>query len=774
MMNHQFRFCRFLVFVLWVGLLAGFPLPGRSDASPREADEELLDSVRLNHEESSRLSSKLSSSIKVYDSDWFRIITSKSYAEKVEEEAAPNVVNAVAEFCRLFSLDPRAPYWPGGLGRLVFLRDRDEFKKFVSLVSREEGAEAYGPSFVQDVEFAQSFFRLDPCPLAAACGDDADYNVVVQHIFHMLGHILLTRLEFNRLNPPPWLHEGYGEYLAMRFAGGNILYCTPGLNNCVFGTGVFSDSSAWARSENWVGRFQQSSYLDAALGLEELNKLPFDKYTHPDAAQAWEFTTFLIEAYPAEFKQYVCTLKKPGALLKPDGVWTGADYSSEMFQNAFGKGFESFNDPWRSWARNADARTGRMKASAGKSSKQATVRFDPAMHLDGFMQLTGKGSIPELVPFQEQSGQWMRASEVKKLRGEWAGVRQRVDAALAKSRAEHLSKEAVSIEEVMERVIRSKSAQFLSIDEVGGLIRPGVEENVFRSVVSLFVNAYGCKGALARLKAEIEKAGDSLAAAGLDEDVVLLEQAAEFESKLFHDLAGAGIALTFDFWPGKLELESIDGDQLVFRGKALKGKAASSLALPEDCELSERGNDTAIRCPASYLSLDTLIKTAKKSSDLKSDEEARLGFAQLMLFSGNAPECRKELKFVKKEKDQQARIERLLNGYERTRAGVDLLNLFLGKDTGTIGEKQKKLFSLLDGVKGTPLMKALHSRGKGVAGRILLEHYLSDNQFLKSFCGFRGIDGPAGVRFEYTFDSETELNDFDLEEPPLVEQLVKR
>lgn len=770
------------------GVTVFFCLATEAVAGPGEDNVEPRDSIRYNIPESNRLSKRLRTTIKVYDTDWFQIITCKSYSEKIKDDIAPKVVDAVAEFCDFFGVDPKSPFWKGGQGgtvpgQLVFLRDREAFKRYVDLLEYDHGGDELGDAFAEGVMFAQSFSIYKPIPVAAACGADAhtgdsdalreasDYSVVTQHVFHLLGHLLLTLLDFNNINPPPWLHEGYGEYLAIRYAGGNILYCTCGLNDNTFGTGVFSGSSAWARSENWISRFRQSSYLQEALKLGELNELPIDDFTHPDAAHAWSVTAFLIEQHPEHFKNYVLSLKKPKALASAEGIWTGAEYSAEMFEKAFDKNFEQIEEEWKEWASNADNQTGMLSENSIKRSKSATVRFHPYVHLEEYRELSAKQ--PEtLERFKERSGEWMRPSEAGTIIADWEEERAKLQSSMAKARAEMLNREAVSIDDVMDRVVVRKSARFLDPEEVGGLIKPDLEESVFRSVVSFYVDEYGCMGAWKRLEERLKPIQDRLKSQGLENDIELLKEACLFERKILEGLAKKKAYLSLDFWSGKLKIVGMEGDLLICEGRAPKSGIMPEM--PSCCNFTRKGKDVRIVCPVSCVNTKSLLIAEKKSLKLSKDESGRVGRAQMLLFRGDAGGARKELKFVKADKKREEMIRNLLECYENTQKSVELLRLFMGQDEGSIQEQHDKLFTLLAGVKGTPLIKALNTRGKGVASRILLEHYLTGNQFLRSFKGFKGTEGNSGATFMYTFENPEEFQDFDQHEPLLVEHLYKR
>lgn len=741
--------------VLLIMLLAAVYVP-LADAGPFAPE-----SYKLNRELSKALSRRLSDPVVVYDTDWFRIIASKSYEKRIERDVAPAVVEAVAEFRNLFGIEREASLWEEGVkGSLVFLKTRKVYRKYLAVFDEEAEPDRLSPGFADAVEPAQSFYWLEPIPYAVACGEGANFEDMNKHVFHLLGHVLLTWNEYNYKFAPPWLHEGYGAYMAMRYAGGNLLYCTQGLNNCVFGTGVFSGMGYWARSENWSTQFRQKKYLDTVLHLDELSRLHLEEFDHPEVAQSWSFVTFLISEHPKKLKKFLSALKQQPREMAPDSEWPPTGFSEETFRKTFGLSLQEMEPLWKAWAETmvlaGNVEPGKMK---GRTS-EGGIKFDPALHLEEFTLFEGNGPQEELAPFLKRSGEWMAPEDLDELRTDWSRVRDRLIVERERARNEKLTQENTGAGVTRNKMIAAKGAQYLVPGEIAALINVDTDPGVYRSVVCYLARKHGCFETYLQIARALE--GGSLV--GLEAELDLLEQAALLEAELFDALCRERVSLALDFMSGKAVLHQAEEGMLVCRGK----KGVSVEALPPRCRVDETDEGVEIRCPFSHVSLKPFLSLCKNRLKRKGDDD-RLGYGMLLLFRGDVAGYRKEIKSIKAAGKELDRLEGIYRDYGKAVGGAEVLALLAGEAKGTAEENVQELQSL----RGE--LEALKAKQEAIAWRLQFERQLQGNTFLRSFQGFEGIDETSGLsRFKYEFDDAAEEGDFDLEPPLLEEHLQER
>ncbi len=710
-----------ILFILTVMSLFG------SAAYPRERG-----GAALNRALSRELSSRLSSSIVVYETKIFRIIASECFEGKVVREIGPGLVEAVDEFCRLFGADPGEPMWMGNeKGRIVLLKKRSTFKKYVALFKEEAGPDKLNPRFAKSVMDAQSFSWIEPWPYAVCCaeGKGMGYSQAKQHIFHLVGHILLTCHNYNYKFAPPWLHEGFGSYMAIRFAGGNILYCRSGLNSCLFGYGVFSGLSAWARSENWPGFMKQPKYQRTVLRLKELNRLELSEFDHMDAALSWSFVVFLIEKYPGRLRAYLAELKRepPGKGEKSD--WPSASFAAEAFQKAFGMGFDEIEPLWREWV--GEGQTG-LNRVAGTDDVRGTG---------------GK------TPRGKRSGEKEKGFEIKEIMGI----------------------PFPDMDEIAVRFESDMSVPFLDLDEIAAFA--GSERTTpeaFRSALICLVERLGCCGAYALLKDRLDIDGDRPLTNELSLDIALLKRASALEAGLFEMLAAAGVSFKIDIWPVKVELTGVENGRLVCTARKTK---TSPGVLPAGCEgfeLNDLGEAMEIRCPLSALDLKTFLMMCKSVLKLKSDEH-RFGYSLFRLFRGDENGISKEIKAIKGMDGEKEKLKGLSPLYGSARDGALFLSVLAGEKRPDSGDCIDVLRRVLPRMKENPLPGLLEPRGRAIVKRRLLEGCILENRFSNRFKGYRGCEeGAAQSLFIHEFNGPAELESFDQTPPPLLQRLKNR
>lgn len=721
-------------------------------------------SMEPNRKMARELSGRLLDPVVVYETDWFRIIASESYDKKVREQVGPAVVEAVAEFCDLVGFEEEGFLWEGEeKGRLVLIKSRKTFQRYVTLFDNEASPDRLSPGFADTVDQSQSFYWIEPTPYAVCCGEGANFEDINRHLFHLLGHILLTQFEYNYRFAPAWFHEGFGAYIAVRYAGGNILYCTKGLNNALFGTGIYKGLTAWARSANWPDFLRQEHTLKEILSLEELSHLPLSEFSHPDAALSWSFVSFLIDRYPERLRAYVQALKKDASKKLDYNDWTPLDLGLRAFREAFGRGFGEMEPEWKAWA--AEWEPGPDWRSGKKTARRelGTVRFDPAEHLPEFSRFEGiEEAMDDLEPFTRRTGEWVPPEELEALLAEWELVRLKITAAMKRKKEEALggklsgSQKALSLSEL----VSLPEARFMTFEELAALIDPGKEPEFIRSVVGAIVERFGCAGAAARLEGRLEALD-----CDLEEEVALLIEASRMEAASFEGLSSAGVSLQTKFWPDRLQLEGWNEGELFLAAKKPRGTEPN---LPPGCRMEDKGDTLEIRCPLSVLDLKTYIGLCKTRLKKKSDED-RAGYALQYLFRGDVSGCRKELKGVKKLADRKERIEKLMPKYRTVAEGAAFLSLVTGVEAGDSMEDLTRFKERIQGVKDSPLFNVLKPRCAAILRRLLFENYIGANRFVRTFKGFQGTEGASGAaRFLYGFDDPLELEEFDFV-PPLLE-----
>jgi hypothetical protein len=554
--------------------------------------------------------------------------------------------------------------------------------------------------------------------------------------------------------------------MAVRFAGGNILYCTRGLNNCLFGTGVFKGLSAWARSQNWPGYFKQAKYREEALHLDKLNRHPISEFEHRDAALAWSFVTFLLGEYPDALRKYVGALKKQPRDLEPENYWPPPEFAAETFRDAFGMTLPEIETLWKEWAEAYDEEKLRLPstgaARAGETNVQG-VKFDPAAHLEGFTELEGEEGVAPgaLAPFLKRTDELLSPEGLEALRSEWEGVRARLLAEIEKRNNDRLTKAVPGLERALAELRASKEARFLEVGEITKLFWPGLSPDAFHAVVNYLAGRSGCHGAHARLKEAFADTMDSLTDGPFKEELALLGEASRLETRLFQDLARARASFKVEFWPAKVTLSSAAEGMLVLTVKKTNGNETALPVQFDLCRLVDKGKEVEIHCPWSYVPLKTLFTLCKSTLKLKSEKD-RLGFLLLCLFRGDGENFKKEARFIKEAKTEAEKLEALLPGYTGVKDGAALIDLLAGGLNRNPDEGIERIAGLISGMKGSELFRILEARCGVIVRRVLLEQYLHQNRYLRSFKGFRGVEDDMGTaRFVYEFKDPAELGDFE-------------
>lgn len=737
-------------------------------SSPGPAEEAVSHNVTLSRD----LSRRLGAPVVAYDTNWFHVIASADFEKEVDEEVAPNVVKAVAEFRNLFHFgrDERPPWNDERKGCLVLLKEREPYLKYVEIFEKAVSPERLDPNFTNEVARAQSFFWIEPWPYAVCCGEGAEWREMVQHVFHLLGHILLTSIDFNHKFAPPWLHEGYGAYMAIRFAGGNILYCTKGLNHCMFGTGVYEDLSAWARSDNWPELLCSKKLGDSMLSLEKLHTYRLADFAHQDVAQSWSFVSFLIEKHRDEFRAYMKALKAQPRSLAPNSDWPPETYSSQCFREAFGMKLGEIELHWKAWAEKELVHVDRTPRKRGEHTVQGCVRFDPAFLLEDFERLEGEEVGDSLDRFLKRTDEWMTPETLKAIRAEWAKVRNELLGDLER----RMTRSVPGTEHLLIELASDPKARYLDEKAVLGLIRDDDSKDLIRAVIRYFVDGFGCSGAYSRLETKAGSGTAKLEGRSADEDLRFLAQAARFEDRLFEELARVEASTRIDCWPAKLRLAAVNKGDLVFLGKKEKSADLSDFVETGGITVMERDKEVEIHYPRARFDVKRLVNLGKSALKWKSSED-RIGYALLYLFRGDAAGFRSEMRFIKGREEEKKRLNELQMHYGRAEAGAGLLRFLTGDLFGSLDNHLEKLSSLMEEVKGSDLYERLKPRLEPVLRHWLFEYYLTDNRFLSIFKGFRSLkEGTGEARFLYEFNDPEEIRDFDSGETRLERALKVR
>jgi hypothetical protein len=730
------------------------------------------------------LSSRLASPVKVVDVGPFRVIASRSYEEKMLADVIPNLVEAVAEFRSFFGIGQDAPLWVGeGACRLVMLEKRSAYQRYVGLFVKEVDPDQLTPGFSSAILDTQSFYWIEPTPYAVCCGQGAGFIEVKQHLFHLLGHILLICHDYNFKYMPPWFHEGFGARTAVRYGGGNILYCRQGLNNALFGTGVFAHLTAWARSENWPAFILRESRRKGGISLAGLIGLPMEEFEHKDAALSCSLVSFLIEKHPKGLREFVSQLKKMPGSREAESVWIPVEQASTAFVTALGMGTAELEAEWKEWigADHAEAEgngsgskgNGAGETEPGRASKNSAIRFDPGLHLEEFARFEKEAAIAaELAPYVERTGLYVTPEMMEKIRASWARTRERL--LLAGAGVAFQANVPPGLKEALAGRGDSPDAAFYTDEEVLKLIEYIPSAECFRSVTGYLVKKHGCAGAFTLLKRRFDGDLSVLAGTDLKEDVLSLERAAAFETGLFKGLAAAKAALKLDLYSSRLKLIEAGEETLVLRARKTRNAKYTPPPGVAGCSLDEKAEEVEIRCPRSCVSLNTLLKQAKSVLKMKTDED-RIGFCRLCVFYGDGAAFKKEVRVVKGSEALKAKLKGLLGGYMDAQNGADLLTLLAGAVACEPGDRTGRLAMLLAATGDSDLCNRIEERMKKIVRRLVIENCLVGKCAVPGLEGFQGMeDDGVTARFVYDFDNPGELGAFDLESFPVLRSLRNR
>jgi len=756
-----------LGFIIWICLILFIPL--HASAGPARPD------LDCKNEALSRdLSSKLSSRVVVYEIDQFLLVTSASYNSKIRDTVIPNLREALGEFRNLFSIDSDAGLWSGQeKGRLVLLKNKKTFRKYVSIFEKEVNPDRLSPGFAESVQDAQSFYWIEPVPYAVCCGQGTGFREINQHLFHLLGHILLTIHEYNYKFAPAWLHEGFGAYLAVRYADGNILYCTQGLNNARFGTGVFKNLSAWARSENWPQFLKQRKKRDRLISLDSLSHKPLQDFDHCDAALSWSFTTFLIDQYPEKFRAYVYALKKTSHSLAPDSNWLPVEIANKTFVDVFKVSFEEIEVYWKDWVMRGELASKDRNRATKPTATDNRMRFDPALHLEDFTIFEGdRRAEPYLAPFHRRTGEWVAPRDLEAIRASWEEARQKLVAAMAMWSREKLP----GMNDFIEELAASTSVSPMSDDEILKLIQPPLVPELCRPAIRYLAEEYGCYGAYKRLQCRIEDVADDIPGSGVEDDFQLLETAALAEADLFNGLAAKKACVSVGFFPSKMKVLSANDGELVLCAKKADREEFFDIEAFEDLDVQEKGSTVRIRCSWSCISLKNLLLLGKNKLKRKSANDRYL-YCLLCLFRGDETDFRKEFKFIRNSavEVEGDELETLMVEYGRSKKGSAFLKLLASPRDADNETRINHLLSAVVATKGTGLYDLHEYRATEVLRLLLCKEYASGRRILPTLRGYQGTeDDGETAHFLIEFDEGEDLDGFDCRFPCCLSGLNRR
>ena len=733
-------------------------VPVRAPADPVNRDP-----VEKNDALSRELSSELSSRVVVYEIDKFQLITSLSYDSQVRSTVIPNLTEAIAEFRYLFGVKGEDELWNGEeKGRLVLLRDRKTFREYVSLFEKEADPDRLSPGFADSVQEAQSFYWIEPTPYAVCCGQGAGFREINQHLFHLLGHILLTVHEYNYKFAPPWLHEGFGAYVAVRYAEGNILYCTQGLNNALFGTGVFKNLSAWARSENWPRFLKQEKMRDRLISFERLSRLALRDFEHSDTAHSWSMTTFLIDQYPEELRTYISALKKMPHSMAPDSNWFPVDFANETFTDVFGKSLEEIEDQWKIWVTEGSLASRDRDRSTKPTETEAKIQFDPAIHLEEFTIFEGdQRAEPFLAPFHKRTGEWMGLPDLESIRASWEDARQKLIAAMAS----WARKKLPGMDTIVEELASSPSVSPLSEKEIIEMIQPWPSVELCRPVIRYLTEKYGCYDARKRLQARIDEVGDNIPGSGIESDLQLLEKAAAIEADLVNSLAEKNVSVSVEFFPSKMKVLSADNGMLDLSARKTKRVDLDEIAVLEDIDIQDNGSMVTIRCPWSCINVKDLILLGKNKLKRKSEID-RFQYSLLCLFRGEESVFHKEYKFVKDPALKEIGLDKMMTDYSRTKNALVFLRQLASIQCGDSDARIYDLLSAFVAVKGSELHALHEHRATEVLRLLLYRGYVSGSRVLPALRGYQGlVEESETAHFLLEFEDAEDIGCFDCRVP---------
>lgn len=754
-----------LAYLLSICLFLLFPLHALADPLGR-------DRVKKDETLSCELSSTLSSRVVVYEIDRFMLIASLSYDSELQSTVIPRLQEALAEFRFLFGVDEEAGLWEGEeKGRLVLLKDRKTFRKYVSLFDEEADPDRLSPGFSDAVLEAQSFYWIEPIPYAVCCGQGAGFKEINQHLFHLLGHILLTLHEYNYKFSPPWLHEGFGAYMAVRYADGNILYCTQGLNNALFGTGVYKNLSAWARSDNWPRFVKQDATEERLLPLDRLNRAPLRDFEHRHAALSWSFTTFLIERYSEKLAAYVSALKEMPHSDAPDSNWFPVEFADRTFTDVFELSFKEIEGQWKDWILNGMVASRDRDRSTKTTGTENRIEFDPALHLEEFTLFEGDQRAESfLAPFHKRTGELIAPSDLEALRSTWEKERRKLIAAMALWSRKKLP----ALDDFIEKLAASSNVQPMTDKEIIELIQPWPSAELCRPAIRYLAGKYGCYGAHTRLRERLDDVADNLPGSGVEGDFEMLQRAASAEAELFEALAEKNASISVDFFPAKMKILSADQGVMVLSARKIDGTDLSRIDSLKNIVVHEKGRMVEIQCAWSCLSVNDLILLAKNRLDRKSETD-RYQYCLLCLFRGDEINFWKEFKFVTNGATDCGEIEKLMAQYGRTEKATLFLRQ-LASDRFEEDETDiRELLSAFVLTRGSKLYDLHEHRATEVLRLLLYRDYASGSRILPSLAGYEGTeDDGETARFVIEFDDPESIDSLDLTLPRRLDYLNLR
>jgi len=726
--------------------------------------------AKKNDELSGALSTRLSARVVVYETDHFLLIASLSYESQLRSSVIPNLEEALGEFRDLFGVE--AGFWNGEeKGRLVLLRDRQTFREYVSLFDEEANPDRLSPGFADSVQEAQSFYWIEPVPYAVCCGQGAGFREINQHLFHLLGHILLTLHEYNYKFAPPWLHEGFGTYIAVRYAEGNILYCTQGLNNALFGTGVYSNLSAWARSDNWPRYVKQDAGGDRLFPLERLSRWRLQDFEHRHTAMAWSFTTFLIDQYPERLKAYLSALKRMPHSKAPDSNWFPVEFANETFAEVFELSLKEIEVEWKDWILNGMAPSRDRGRSTKPTESRKLIAFDPAVHLEEFTLFEGdQRAEPFLAPFHKRTGEPLTAGDLEEIRSAWNDARKELIAAMDRWTRKKLPRMDAFIEELA----ASSNVNPMTDQEIIDLIQPWPSADLVRPAIRFLAEKYGCFGAHARLRERLAEVADNIAGTGLEVDMELLPMAASAEAELFGLLAEKKSSISVDFVSSKMKVLSAGQGVMVLSARKSKAIDLEQIDSLEGITVTERERMVEIECPWTSINVKDLLLVAKNRLKRKSDAD-RYKYCLLCLFRGDRDNFSKEFKFIATGAPESATIETLMSEYGQTDKAALFLRQLASDRHSEKEADPRDLLSAFVQTRGSKLYDLHEQRAKEVLRLLLYREYLSGSRVLPALGGYEGIcDDGERAHFVIDFDDPDSVRAFDCQLPRRLEFLKQR
>ncbi len=246
-----------------------------------------------------------------------------------------------AEWKTITGVEKSQPMFAGQKCLIVVLKNSQQYKSIGGWYEKTY-------KMAQPAVATSTYFPFDwPRCMIAMHLKPSDVNGLRNVVAHEIGHMLISRHDFNNNFSPVWLSEGFGTWLE-----GKVL----GLTNCYCVSGGYGDHAAalekmtnleWPK---WKAGLKASVKARQDKNLALVVPMQLSDMSTAEVGKAWSVVDYMIANDPAKFTKWLSLVKKHWPQ-PPKYEWMPAkgEAQKKALQEVYEFDFNGLDDAWRNY-----------------------------------------------------------------------------------------------------------------------------------------------------------------------------------------------------------------------------------------------------------------------------------------------------------------------------------------------------------------------------------------------------------------------------------------